>query len=71
MAVVWALRSRVALLNMPYLGIMEFDTNLKYLQRICNFDQVVIRSMYLKYLKRRETTDNCNDNVPFIDIDDL
>ena len=50
MAVVWALRSRVALLNMPYLGIMESDTNLKYLQRICNFDQVVIRSILLKFL---------------------
>jgi hypothetical protein len=34
MAVVWALRSRVALLNMPYLGIMESDTNLKYLQLV-------------------------------------
>ena len=60
MAVVWALRSRVALLNMPYLGIMEFDTNLKYLQRICNFDQVVTRSMYLKFFRAHEMPYNCD-----------
>jgi hypothetical protein len=60
MAVVWALRSRVALLNMPYLGIMESDTNLKYLQRIFNFDQVATRSIYMKYIKPLEMTYKCN-----------
>jgi hypothetical protein len=61
MAVVWALRSRVALLNMPHLGIMESDTNLKYLQRICNFDQAVIRSMYLEFFRAHEMPYNCKN----------